>query len=58
MAKKKAGQNKVSCTSYKNKNQRERNKIKKIERHLKRVQPGDTCALAALERAKKAVKGY
>jgi hypothetical protein len=56
--KKKAGKKKIPCQAYKNSNTRERNKIRKLQRHLKHVQPDDPVALAALEKCKKVVKGF
>jgi hypothetical protein len=57
MAKKKAGKNKIPCAAYKSSNTRERNKLKKLARHLKK-QPEDTKALEHVERVKKLVKGF
>jgi hypothetical protein len=54
---KKADRNKITCKIYKDKNQRERNKIVKIKRHLKK-QPSDVAAVKHIERLTAVVKGY
>lgn len=36
MARKKAGQNKKGCLAYKNEKRREKNKLRKLNKHLKR----------------------
>ena len=54
---KKAGRNALRCKSYKDCNQRERNKIVKLNRHMKRG-PNDQSVLPVIEACKKAVKGF
>lgn len=54
---KKAGRNALRCKSYKDRNQRERNKIVRLNKHLKR-EPTDKSAILAIEACKKAVKGF
>lgn len=44
--------------AYENSNTRERNKIKRINRHLRRYGDGDRIALAAKARAQDTVRGY
>jgi hypothetical protein len=41
------GRNKSFCTRYRNSHQRERNKARRLGKHLAR-HPNDRCALAAL----------
>lgn len=55
---KKAGKKKLPCQTYRNTNQREKNKVKRLEKHLKHKQPGDPVALAAIEKCKKAIRGF
>jgi hypothetical protein len=57
MAKKKAGKKKLPCAAYKSSNTREKNKILKLKRHLKK-QPEDTATEGHIERMKKLVKGF
>lgn len=52
MATKKIGRNKIGCANYKTQNKRLRNKVRRIERHLKR-QPQDAEASDAMHRIKK-----
>lgn len=54
---KKAGRSVIACQSYKNSNRRERNKIKRIQKHLKK-QPSDVKAEEHIGRLKKLVKGF
>ena len=54
---KKAGRNAIRCKSYKDRNQRERNKIVKLNRHLKR-EPNDKAVLPVIDACKKAIKGF
>ena len=53
----KVGRNAQYCLLYRNSHRREHNKIKRLQKHLKRF-PGDTCALAAMEVCKAAIRGY
>lgn len=53
----KCGRNKYTALSYKNENRREKNKLAKIEKHLKKV-PDDAKALAAKAACIKAIRGY
>lgn len=48
----KYGRNKISCANYRSMQQRERNKGKRLLRHLKRysMAMADTCAIAALKK--------
>lgn len=52
--------NRAWCKSYRLRNQREKNKVVKLVRHLTKVNPFDVYALATLERLKLIVpvKGY
>jgi hypothetical protein len=52
----KVGRNANSCLSYKNENRREKNKIKKLNRHLKEFDT-DTCAQVALDNCKAIIGG-
>lgn len=54
---KKAGRNALRCKSYKDRNQRERNKILRLNRHLKK-QPEDAAVATMIENLKKIVKGF
>lgn len=47
----KVGRNAASCLAYKNSNRRERNKLIRLKKHLKRL-PADRCATAAVDRCK------
>lgn len=49
--------NRAFCLNYKNRNQRERNKVVRLARHLKFF-PADICALKAVEAAKTLIRGY
>ena len=53
----KHGNNKASCLNYRLQNRRLRNKVRRIERHLKR-QPQDAEASDALHRVKKLRDDY
>lgn len=53
----KYGRNAAFCKAYKISNRREKNKIKKLSRHLD-IFPQDQIALSALERNRKIVRGY
>jgi hypothetical protein len=52
----KHGNNKAWCTGYKNSNRREKNKVRRINRHLKKF-PSDECATAAKKRAEDTIRG-
>ena len=52
----KYSRNKDYCTAYLNENKREKNKIKRIQRHMKRF-PLDTGAMAHIERLRDVIKG-
>jgi hypothetical protein len=54
MAKRKAGQNAVWCKAYKSSHRREKNKLRKVQKHLK-LFPDDQVALETIERLKKAI---
>lgn len=54
---KKAGRCKLVCRAYAAFNRRERNKVVKLNRHLKRF-PDDNCAKVAADRAKVSIRGY
>ena len=54
---KKWDRNSAFCTSYKNSNRRERNKIVALERHLKKF-PDDVNAKAAIDTCKKVIRGF
>lgn len=45
----KFGRNKVFCEAYRRSGRREKNKARRIERHL-RIYPGDGCAREALNK--------
>lgn len=47
----KVGRNANSCLAYKNSNRRERNKLIRLKKHLKRL-GADRCAVAAVDRCK------
>ena len=53
----KHGRNALSCTTYKNTNRREKNKILCLNRHLVR-HPHSEDAIAAVARCKKLIRGY
>lgn len=53
----KYGRNAAYCLAYKNSNRRERNKVKRLKKHLARF-PNDACASAAVEACNKVIKGY
>jgi hypothetical protein len=53
----KHGRNALSCTTYKNTNRREKNKIVRINRHLAR-HPRSEDAIAAVARCKKLIRGF
>lgn len=57
MATKKHGKNKRACEVYRATNRRLRNKVRKIERHLRR-QPNDVGASDDLHRVKKLRDDY
>lgn len=52
----KHGRNSVFCKVYKLSHRRERNKAKRLNKHLSR-HPGDRCAVQALKVAKAAYSG-
>ncbi len=47
----KYGRARIGCERYRRENRREKNKVRKLRRHLKN-QPGDRAALAALKKLK------
>lgn len=51
------GRNALSCASYQNASRRERNKLRRLGKHLKRF-PGDKTAQDAVGVATTAVRGY
>lgn len=51
------GRNTDSCRHYAATNRRERNKLVRLARHLKRF-PDDSCAIAAVDHAKSVIRGY
>lgn len=51
------GRNALSCASYQNANRRERNKLLRLGKHLKRF-PSDKVAIEAQTFARTAVRGY
>ncbi len=53
----KHGRNALSCAAYARTNQREKNKLVKLARRLAK-HPNDKAALAAVERAKVAIRGF
>jgi hypothetical protein len=53
----KIGRNKFDCLAYKNSTRREKNKLVKLEKHLKKF-PEDASAKAAIEACKKAIRGF
>lgn len=54
---KKKGRNEVYCKFYRATNRREKNKLKRLEKHLVRF-PDDRSALAAVDRCNTAIRGY
>ena len=48
--------NKDFCKAYRNENKREKNKIVKIKRHMKRF-PNDTAVMAHIERCRGIISG-
>lgn len=52
----KVGKRKAFCLIYLNENRREKNKVKRIERHMKRF-PLDAGALAHIERLRGVIQG-
>lgn len=50
----KVGRSANSCLAYKNSNRRERNKLIRLKKHLKRL-GADGCAQAAVDRCKAAL---
>lgn len=52
-----ADRNKIFCKGYRDRNTREKNKVVRIKRHLKR-QPSDVAALAHIERLQNIIRGY
>jgi hypothetical protein len=53
----KVGRNAVFCKFYKDRNQREKNKVIRLVRHLKTF-PSDICASKAVDIARGAIRGY
>lgn len=53
----KYGRNAAYCLRYRSSNRRERNKLKRLSKHLVRF-PDDVTALAAVERCKLLIRGY
>ena len=53
----KVGRNALFCASYKNRNQREKNKVIRLKKHLLR-HPNDQVAVLAVDNAKKLIRGY
>ncbi len=51
------GRNALFCQNYKNRNQRERNKLVRLKKHLLRF-TNDLVASAAVERVKVAIRGF
>lgn len=51
------GRNSAYCLSYKNSNRREKNKLVRLKKHLKRF-PSDACAKAAVENCNKVIRGF
>ena len=51
------GRNATFCLYYKNSNRREKNKVKKLKKHLLRF-PSDLCALKAVDVANKIIRGF
>lgn len=51
------GRNAAYCLSYKNSNRREKNKLRRLAKHLKRF-PGDKIAQNAVKLAQAAIRGY
>jgi hypothetical protein len=55
VAKKKDGRNKIGCKSYKDTNRREKNKVLRLRRHLKKQ--NDPAAEKHIERISAVIKG-
>jgi hypothetical protein len=53
----KVGRNALFCQNYKNRNQRERNKLVKVKKHLVRF-VNDLVAVATVDRLKTAIRGF
>ena len=53
----KCNRNRAWCLNYKNRNQREKNKVVRLKKHLLRF-PSDQVATNAVENAKKLIRGY
>lgn len=53
----KVGRNAAFCQYYRNTNRREKNKIKRLKKHLISF-PTDRCAKDAIDRCKAVVSGY
>lgn len=54
---KKAGRNKYDALAYKNESRREKNKLARLEKHLKKT-PDDATAIAAKAACIKIIRGY
>jgi hypothetical protein len=52
----KYGRNKKQCEVYRNENKREKNKVKRLLRHLKKY-PSDVATISHLERIRKIITG-
>ncbi len=55
--KEKHGRSKIECKAYQASNRREKNKLIKLEKHLKKF-PEDKTALAAVEACQKSIRGF
>lgn len=51
----KAGRNKIPCQRYRNEMRQEKNKLRRLRRHLKR-HPNDTPAVPVMEALRKMVR--
>lgn len=51
----KFGRNKMDCLAYRNENRREKSRVRRIKRHLKRF-PMDAAAVAHMERFKNIIQ--
>jgi hypothetical protein len=49
--------NRLFCQGYRNRNQREKNKVRRITRHLKKF-PNDRVATRAVDLCRTAIRGY
>ena len=49
--------NRLFCQGYRNRNQREKNKVRRLNRHLKAF-PSDYVASRAVEVCRKLIRGY